>query len=86
MYVKLLTHGKVCLTHAAPHNKFRFQTERRNGIDASTFFMPHRGNANLKLRHAKCIELTRDAQLLFQRKRYPGGLFAVAQGSVVDDD
>src|SRR5512143_4039480 len=55
----------------------------RHQATTVAFILAHRRDADFQFRHAERVELARDVQLLLQRERHPGGLFAVAQGGVV---
>jgi hypothetical protein len=62
------------------------KSECRDGLDAFALGVAHRRNADFQLGHAEGIEATRDVDFLVETEGDTRGLFAVAEGGVVDDD
>jgi hypothetical protein len=78
--------GEIVRRHARPHHQARPEPGGGDGGDGLALRPAHGRDADFKFRHAGRSERPGDGQLLVDSERHAGGLLAVAQRGVVDDD
>jgi hypothetical protein len=64
----------------------RTQLQGRDGLDGLALGAAHYRNADFEFRHAGSSQCACDGEFFPDTERNPGGLLAVAQRGVVDDD
>ena len=78
--------GQVTFGQPAPDHQRGWQLQGGNGVDAVNFFITHGGDADFHLWHTGCGQCAGNGAFFIDCESHSGGLFAVAQGGVIDDE
>ena len=75
---------QVVFAHPAPGNALGVQAQLNQRLHFFLLARAHGRDADFQLGHPGGVQAAGHGQALCQRKHHAGGLFAVAQGGVID--